>query len=153
VNPKGIHPECLGEGRRQRVAAIFFRRLCADSLWQESGERAEFALANAGGSLPILLKLRQIKSPNSGSRTPRNSQKTKNRTQLKSPKNSILQNQKSRRNRIIDRESPPISNRLAQSALCEGFGVHKRISNRFCTTNRIRCNSFKTKDRDISNRF
>jgi hypothetical protein len=167
-------------------SSYFFRRLCADSLWQESGWRAKFALANAGGSLPIILERRQIKSPNSGSRTPRNSQKTKNRTQLKSPKNSILQNQKSRRNRIIDRESQRISNRLArrgeparrllgglaqcalyegfgmrkhiskrlaQSAFCEGFGVREHISNRFCTTNRIRCNSFKTKDRDISNRF
>jgi hypothetical protein len=122
-------------------------------LWQESGGRAEFALANVGGSLPILLEQRQIKSPNSGSRTPRNLQKTKNRVQLKSPKISILQNQKSRRNRSIDRESQRISTRLAQSAFCEGFGVHKYISNRFCLANRIRRNSLKTKDRDISNRF
>jgi len=42
---------------------------------------------------------------------------------------------------------------LAQSVFCEGFGVHKHISNRFWPTNRIRRNSLKTKDRDISNRF
>jgi len=42
---------------------------------------------------------------------------------------------------------------LAQSAFREGFGLHQHISNRFYTANRIRRNSFKTKDRDISNRF
>jgi hypothetical protein len=128
-------------------------------LWQGRSGRAEFALADVDGSLPALHKSRQIKSPNSGSRTPRNSQKTNNRTQLKSPKISIFQTQKFRGNRSTDRESQRISNRparrggLAQSVFCEGFGVHKHISNRFCTTNRIRRNSLKTKDRDISNRF
>jgi len=198
VNPNGIHPEriwrraalcCESQGDSSRVpwrraatkgSSYFFRRLCADSLWQGSGGRAEFALANVDRSLPILLERRQIKSPNSGSRTPRNLQKTKNRAQLKSPKISILRNQKSRRNRIIDRESQRtfsrparrligrhaqsvvcegfgvhrrISNRLGQSGFCEGFDLQHRISNRFCTTNRIRRNSLKTKDRDISNRF
>src|SRR5271156_5138937 len=99
----------FGSLRQQRVAAIFFRRLCADSFRQESGGRAEFALANVGGSLPIILARRQIKSP----------------------KNSILQNQKSRRNPSIDRESQHISNRLAQSGFCEGFDLQHRISNRF----------------------
>jgi hypothetical protein len=40
-------------------------------------------------SLP---EFRKIKSPNSGSRTPRNSQKTKNGAPLKSPKFSLLPN-------------------------------------------------------------
>ena len=42
---------------------------------------------------------------------------------------------------------------LAQSVFCEGFGVHKHISNRFWLTNRIRRNSLKTNHRPISNRF
>jgi hypothetical protein len=158
--------------RRLRVAAIFFRRLCAGSRWQERSGRAEFALADPYVSLSIPHESRQIKSPNSGSRTPRNSQKTNNGHPLKSPKISILQNQKSHRNRSIDHKSQrisnrlaqsvvregfglhkPISNRLAQSAFCEGFGLRQHISNRFYITNRIHRNSLKTNDRDISNRF
>jgi len=67
---------------------------------------------------------------------PRNSQKTNNGDQLKSPKISNLQNQKSHRNRSVDRKSQRISNRparrggLAQSVFREGFGLHKSISNR-----------------------
>jgi hypothetical protein len=99
-------------------------------LWQRRGGRAEFALAGPDGSFPILHESRPIKSPNSGSRTPPNSQKTNNGNPLKSPKISILQNQKSHRNRSIHHESQRISNRLAQSAFREGFGPHKRISNR-----------------------
>jgi hypothetical protein len=159
VNPAGIHPERVGEGllfrslRRQRVAAIFFRRLCAGSLWQRRSGRAKSALAGPDGLFPILHESRQIKSPNSGSRMPRNSQKTNNGDPLKSPKISILQNQKPRRNRSAVHESQRISNRLAQSVFREGFGLQQHISNRFWPTNRIRRNSLKTKDRDISNRF
>jgi hypothetical protein len=161
----GFTQSAFGEGllfrslRRLRAAAIFLGGLGVDALWKARDGRAEFALADLCAKLSILRKTRQIKSPNSGSRTPRNSQKTKNRPQLKSPKISILRNQKFRRDRIIYRESQRISTRLArrgglaQSAFREGFGLHKRISNRFCPTNRIRRNSLKTKDRDTSNRF
>src|ERR1700677_810146 len=41
-------------------------------------------------SSPVFLKLRKIKSPNSGSRTPRNLQKTKDGKPTKSPKNSEM---------------------------------------------------------------
>lgn len=98
---------------------------------------------------------------------PRNSQKTNDRAQLKSPKNQILENRKVEFTRQLlggsRRDAAPISQRistrlarrggLAQSVFCEGFVMHKHISNRFWSTNRIHRNSLKTNNRDISNRF
>jgi len=62
--------------------------------------------------LPVLQQSGQIKSPNSGSRTPRNSRKTNNADQLKSPKNQILQNQKLEHSPSVRRGFHCISNRF-----------------------------------------
>jgi hypothetical protein len=85
----------------QSTNSIFLGGLCVDALWKARDSGAEFAPADLCAKPAIPHKSRQIKSPNSGSRTPRNSQKTKNRTQLKSPKNSILRDQKFHRTRSI----------------------------------------------------
>jgi len=98
---------------------------------------------------------------------PRKLQKAKDRAQLKSPKNHILENRKveftrqllgwSHRNTAP--ESHHISTRLArrggvaQSVFCEGFGLHQGVSTRFCLTTRNRRNSLKTNHRPISTRF
>ncbi len=60
--------------------------VCWQAAWWSAGGyvptgaeqmSAEFALADVDRSLPILLESQQIKSPNSGSRTPRNSTENK----------------------------------------------------------------------------
>jgi hypothetical protein len=108
------------DGRRSII-----RRLCGDGSWRESGLVAR----DLYGGSPALRELRQIKSPNSRSRTPRNSRKTNSGVPLKSPKISVLLSQESKR-----------------------FSRVLRISNRFWPTNRNRCNSLKTNDPHISNR-
>ena len=52
-----------------------------------------------------------------------------------------------------DRAFQRTSTRLAQSVFCEGFGLPKRISTRFCPMSRNRRNSLKTNARRISTRF
>src|ERR1700683_3518638 len=99
----------------------------------------------------ILHEFRQIKSPNSGSRTPRNPQKTNTGDLLKSPKNQLLPRRKFEftrqllggRDRSAEQEAQCISTRLAQSDFCEGFWP----------TSRNGCNALKTKHRRISTRL
>src|ERR1700683_2979880 len=89
-----------------------------------------------------LHEMRQIKSPNSGNRTPRNSQKTNTRDLLKSPKNQHLP----RRKFEFTRQLLGGRNRSAErEAQC--------ISTRFWPTSRNGCNALKTKHRRISTRL
>ncbi len=90
----------------------------------------------------VLHEFRQIKSPNSGNRTPRNPQKTNTGDLLKSPKNQLLPRRKFEFTRQLlggrDRSAE-------QEAQC--------ISTRFWPTSRNGCNALKTKHRPISTRF